>query len=95
MPYVKEEVRERYEHVEQNLVMAGVHTPGDFGYVLGILLNTYFASQIKITYATFAEAAGVLDTVWFDFKARFLTKYEAAKAEENGDVYTWHKEERN
>lgn len=92
MPYVKEEVRERYEHVEQNLVMAGVHTPGDFGYVLGILLNTYFSSQPEVKYKTFAEAAGVLDTVWFDFKARFLAKYEAAKAEENGDVYTWHKE---
>ncbi|TXH56274.1 MAG: hypothetical protein E6Q97_06715 [Desulfurellales bacterium] len=94
MPYVNDTTREMFEPVVQQLAATGIKEPGELGYLLGELLDEYFASQERVRYATFAEVAGVLDTVWFDFKCRFLLPYEARKGEENGDVYTWHKEEK-
>ncbi len=93
MPYVNETTREKYAAVRAALEGSPVVAEGEMGYLLGLLLNQYFASQgSPVKYAHFARAAGVLDTVWFDFKARFLLPYENAKGEENGDVYTWQKE---
>ena len=95
MPYVNEETR---DHLYCDLegtgwpLMPEAKTPGELGYMLGLLLDGYFKGQ-KPSYARFAEAAGVLHTVLFDFLVRFLLPYEAKKLEENGEVYTFHKEE--
>ena len=63
-----------------------VRTPGELNYCITKLL-VYLAGCGELSYTTFAEIHGVLDTVGKEFYRRVVVPYENDKRNENGDVY--------
>lgn len=90
MPYISEEHRENI-HKRKGV---DLKEDGELGYAIGWALNRFMECNKPVRYSTFARATGVLVTVLFDFLIRFLAPYEWKKREENGDVYTFHTEDK-
>lgn len=93
MPYVSKELQgdlTRYPGYAS--------TPGELNFVISKAVDTYLRNKIrhgsKITYCLMNEVVGALQLAQDEFKRRFVYPYEDRKIQENGDVYTFHLEEK-
>lgn len=83
MPYIKQEVRhELYTRSDRD-----AETPGELNFQITQLAMRYM-HKFKPSYALGNTIVGVLECAKVEFCRRVLARYENAKCEENGDVYT-------
>jgi hypothetical protein len=87
MPYIKQERRDQFEHLEVNgCEPATMERPGDLEYLMAELVMDYVVAK-KLSHQTIAEIRGVLHGAVVEFDRRIAFPYENAKLAENGDVY--------
>ena len=88
MPYIKSELRKKFEIILfyfkvrkelQNM------TAGEINYLLTIILDRQLGPSI--TYARANELIGVLECVKLEIYRQVISKYEDLKERENGTVY--------
>ncbi len=90
MPYIKEEDREQYDPLVQELALRLQQTEdqmdraGHVNYVITRLLLKAFPVR---KYATMALVDGILADVGREYYRRRAAPYEDEKIAENGDVY--------
>jgi hypothetical protein len=94
MPYIKQENRKHFEKlldeakVSFNRENDGGHnvmTEGELNYVITKLLHQYVLSK-GVSYKTYNDVTGVMESAKSEFYRRYVAPYEDAKIKENGDV---------
>lgn len=80
MPYIPQ--GRRLELFEGGVV----ETAGELNFLLTSFVINYTISK-GMSYATFNEVVGVLESAKLEYYRRMVAPYENIKAAENGDVY--------
>lgn len=86
MPYIKKEMRERIEWLDQIVDLAKrLETEGDLNYTITRLCHEYLKIKGE-KYATYNSIIGALECAKLELYRRKIAGYENFKARENGDV---------
>ncbi len=80
MPYIAKERRALLAEGERP------NTAGDLAYALTRVVDDFILER-GISYHTFAEIVGALETVKLELTRRKISPYEDEKLLDNGDVY--------
>ena len=80
MPYIKQEDRKRL-----NLPFPRPENSGELNYCIHILLERYLKHKGE-SYQTYNDMIGALECAKLELYRRRISKYEAKKVEENGDI---------
>ncbi|MDP2692208.1 MAG: hypothetical protein Q8O88_01050 [bacterium] len=97
MPYVKQ-VRRGVMDQEMRAIEDFVRdTPniqiGDMNYIVTRLVQAYLRNK-TINYDSLNAVVGMLSCAQLELYRRLISEYEDSKAEQNGDVYIWPKEDK-
>jgi hypothetical protein len=79
MPYIKQQDREELDEWEVP------KSAGDLNYVIHLELERYLIEKGE-SYQTYNDMIGALECAKLELYRRRISKYEALKAEENGDI---------
>ncbi len=84
MPYIPQADRAVLD--QQTLAQMPCNTEGILAYCISRLLKSFLGRRSE-SYANYAAAIGVLDTVKTELYRAMIAAYEDSKMEENGDVW--------
>lgn len=87
MPYIKQEERERFDFLLDDLSVAIERgcAPGDLNYVITRIVHAYLDAR-GMHYTHLNDAIGVLECAKQELYRRIAAPYEDRKIHENGDV---------
>lgn len=87
MPYIDSGDREFLDEPldDMNFTLTDLG-PGALAYAITSMVNGYVRARGK-SYASYASAVGILETVKLEYYRRQVAEYEEAKRELNGDVF--------
>jgi predicted DNA-binding protein with PD1-like motif len=86
MPYIKQRDRLYYKATLDRLSQIVIETPGELNYLLTSIANQYLNDN-KVSYGTFNNIIGALESAKLEFYRRQIAEYEEKKIEENGDLF--------
>ena len=85
MPYIKEEDREKYNYLEDQIKLTVIDTKGDLEYLIFMLMKRYMATRDQ-RYTELHNCVYASMHCADEFRRRFLDKREDEAREKNGDV---------
>ena len=87
MPYVKQEIRDKYNATFWALKDAGkIASPGELNYLFTILANHYMIAH-GLNYQSINDVMGAFEGAKTEFYREVAVEYEESKKIENGGVY--------
>jgi hypothetical protein len=85
MPYIKQEDREKFKGIIENINSVDIKGPGELNYLLTMLVHK-FLNQEPECYRAYNDALGALTGCKLKIYRRHISGYEDEKQKENGDV---------
>lgn len=82
MPYIKQENRQKIDHIVEIMRAMGVKANGDLNYIL----FKYCKYNVEPGYNNYKNFCGELRQCATEIERKILAPYEDSKIEENGDV---------
>lgn len=85
MPYIKQEQRDKLDHIKRTIDLLEIQNPGDLNYLITSLIKSYI-DQRPESYQYYNDVMGALEGAKLEVYRRSISKYEDGKIIENGDV---------
>jgi len=88
MPYIKPEMRKKYQPILDSIEAAFVDgiTPGELNYLISKICLTYVTRK-GLSYTFLNDIMGVLSSCSKEFYRRVVAPYENEKVIQNGDCF--------
>ncbi len=90
MPYIKPELRKKYEvsmnQLKDKIALEHI-TVGELNYLITSLCKLYIESKPELKYFVYNDIVGVLECVKQEVYRRKISDYENNKMRDNGDVF--------
>jgi len=88
MPYIKDEDRQAFDHIIEQLceeLDESSFSAGDINYIISRIINKALSG--RLSYAKINELIGVLECAKLELYRRVAAPYEDTKIRDNGEVY--------
>lgn len=85
MPYIKQELKDKFKTIEIFLETIFPSNSGELNYLFTLIIDQYCKSSLR--YSSINDAIGALEGAKLEFYRRVVAGYEDLKITENGDVY--------
>lgn len=85
MPYIDQEARAGFEHLEEYITDFPPETAGEMQYLFAVIIREYMKSNPR-RYQTMNNVMGALNGANLEFYRRYVAPYEDECIERNGDV---------
>jgi len=85
MPYIKKDLRLKFEHALDSIARADINDAGELNYLVTMIFRLYCAMHGDC-YQTFNDVLGAMEGSKLEFYRRYISDYEDEKINNNGDL---------